>query len=169
MNYRFTTEFSPSRIDEIINYLLGPRLWIPRIDYPDFDDWAQKAHTEIKNETKRAMIALSYNELIGVIIYQRHKKLTDVLEFKNLTVRPDQRGRYIASFLLRNSEIEGQKDFSASSVLCDAKASNLGIRLFLLRHRYQIADQTDLYHLKAGTDIIYQKKLPLVKGGLPCI
>ena len=159
MDFRFTTEYPLSRLDEIVSYLLGPRLWIPQTDYPDFSDWAKKSHQELKKESKRALIALSRQEIVGVAIYQRHKKVKEALEIKNLTVRPDQRGRYIASFLMRNAEIEGARDFKSNQVICDAKASNFAVQSFLIRHRYSILNQTDLYQMGTGEDLIYQKKL----------
>ena len=159
MDFRFTSEYPVSRLDEIVSYLLGPRLWIPHTDYPDFSEWAQKTHQELKKESKRALLALSQREIVGVAIYQRHKKLKETLEVKNLTVRPDQRGRYIASFLMRNAEIEGARDFKSEQVLCDAKASNFAVQSFLIRHRYSILDRADLYQRGAGEDLVYQKKL----------
>ena len=159
MDFRFTTEYPLSRLDEIVSYLLGPRLWIPQTDYPDFSDWAQKSHQEIKRESKRALIALSRQEIVGVAIYQRHKKIKETLEVKNLTVRPDQRGRYIASFLMRNAEVEGARDFKATKVVCDAKANNFSVQSFLVRHHYSILDKTDLYQLGTGEDLVYQKIL----------
>lgn len=159
MDFRFTNEFLPSRIDEIVNYMLGPRLWIPSTDYPDALDWAQKAYTELKRESKRALLALSRGEVVGVLVYQRHKRIPEALEFKNLTVRPDQRGRYVASFLLRNAEIEGGRDFKSEYVLADSKAANLAVSFFLTRHRYRIVGKRDLYGLGAGDDVIYRKLL----------
>ncbi len=160
MQYLFTNEYPLSKLDEIVAYLLGPRLWIPRTDYPDFGDWSQKAHEDLKKERKRALVALSGANIVGAAIYQRHKTDHDALEIKNLTVRPDERGRYIASFLMRNAEIEGRRDFKVRRVLCDAKRTNAGIRWFLLKHRYVIAGAADLYRLGSGDDIVYQKDLP---------
>lgn len=159
MDYTFTNEYPISRLDEIIAYLLGPRLWIPHTHYPDFDEWAERAYQEIKKEKKRAIIALSQDQIVGVIVYQQHKKFPESLEFKNLTVRPDQRDRYIASFLGRNAEIEGSKEFRTTSALCDVKASNFRMRLFLLKHGYHIVTETDLYLLGAGNDIVFRKDL----------
>jgi ribosomal protein S18 acetylase RimI-like enzyme len=93
------------------------------------------------------------------VIYQRHKKYKDTLEIKNMTVRPDMRGRYVASFLMRNAEIEGQREFDSRYVLCDAKANNYPVRLFLMKHQYKIVRKEDLYGLNSGKDIIYQKSL----------
>jgi ribosomal protein S18 acetylase RimI-like enzyme len=159
MDFKFTNEYKLSKLDEIISYLLGPRLWVPHGDYPDFLDWADRTYKELKKEGKRAMIALYNNDIVGVSIYQKHKKYDDALEIKNLTVRPDQRGRYVASFLLRNTEIEGSNDFKTGYVLADAKAKNFQIKSFLLRNHYRILERDDLYQLGAGEDIIYKKEI----------
>lgn len=167
MDFRFTTEYPASRLDEIVSYLMGPRLWIPQNDYPDFLDWAERTHKELKRENKRAMLALAGKEIAGITVYQRHKKDADALEIKNITVRPDVRGRFIASFLLRNTEIEGAQDFGSNSVVCDAKEKNLSIRSFLIKNRYLPSASQDLYELGSGKDIIYRKqliKLPAVKN-----
>ena len=159
MDFKFTNNYPVSKLDEIISYLLGPRLWISNTDYPDFLNWAQKVHGELKKDVKRALIALSENNVVGVAIYQRHKRYKDALEIKNMTVRPDMRGRYIASFLMRNAEIEGQREFNSDYVLCDAKASNHPVRLFLMKHQYKIVRKEDLYGFNSGEDIIYKKNL----------
>lgn len=159
VNYKFTNEYSDSKLDEIISFISGPRLWIPKTDYPDFDEWAEKSWRELKKDAKRAMVAFTLSNVVGVVIYQRHKKIKDALELKNLTVRPEVHGRYIASFLLRNSEIEGAIEFKSSYVICDAKKHNLPIRFFLERHHYKVVGSEDLYSLNSGSDLIYQKPL----------
>ncbi len=162
MDFKFTNDYPFSRLDEIVSYLLGPRLWIPSTDYPDFLDWADRTWLELKKENKRAIITLSYNGIVGITVYQRHKKYADALEIKNLTVRPDYRGRYIASFLLKNTEIEGAKEFKSKYILCDAKAKNISVRNFLFKNRYQIMAKTDLYNLSAGEDLVYRKNLLII-------
>lgn len=159
MDFRFTTEYPLSRLDEIVAYLLGPRLWIPQTDYPDFEEWVEKVYREIREETKRAVIALSQNQIIGAAIYQCHKQFPKTLELKNLTIRPDQRGRYIASFLIRNTEVEGLREFKVTKILCDTKTTNLEMRFFLLKHHYRVIEETNLYHLDAGNDLIFCKDL----------
>lgn len=157
MDFRFTTEQSTTRADEIIDYIRGPRLWVPRLDYPDFDRWLEKVHEELKTETKRALLALSANQVIGAIIYQRHRQLPEVVEIKNLTVRPDMRGRCVASFLIRNAEVEGCRDFTAHRVVVDTKARNLAMRSFLFHCGYTPQQIIDLYGLGAGQDVVYEK------------
>ncbi len=159
MKFIFTNEFKSSKLDEIVEYLAGPRLWVPQIDYPDYYDWLQKVYTQIRTEQKRAIIALDNREIIGVTIYQKHEKQKEALEIKNLTVRPDVQGRYIASFLLRNTEFLGMRDFNSRFVLCDAKVHNIPVRSFLLHHKYIPQDIIDLYNLKSGRDIVFKKML----------
>lgn len=160
MQYLFTNEFAPSRIDEIVAYLAGPRLWVPQVHYPDYDDWLQKVHRELRTEQKRALIAFVHGIVCGAIIYQRHKKLADAIEMKNITVRPEEQGRLVASFLMRNAEVEGARDFpGVTSIVCDAKADNVPIRQFLLKNSYLPVGRTDLYGLGAGTDIVFRKEL----------
>lgn len=161
MDFAFTNE--GNRFDEVVDYLRGPRLWIPRIDYPDFDRWAEKVHRQLKSEEKRALWALSHDDVVGVVIYQRHKTMGAALEIKNITVRPDMRGRFIASFLFRNAEIEGSRDYGVQEVLVDAKVSNVAIRSFLLGQGYRRRGVADLYRLGAGLDAVYGKVLRRVR------
>src|SRR5208282_2454062 len=150
VEFTFTSEGTGGRADELVDYLRGPRLWIPQVDYPDFDGWADKVHQQLKSEEKRALVALSYRNIVGAIVYQRHKTVTSALEIKNLTVRPDMRGRFIARFLLRNAEIEGAADYDVSEVLIDAKARNIALRAYLLGQGYHVRGVEDLYGLGAG-------------------
>lgn len=159
MRIVFTSEISTQRTDEIVSYMLGPRLWIPQVDYPDFDTWAQKVHTQLKRGGKRSLVALVNGQVVGVVVYQRHTNYPNTLEIKNITVRPDQRGRHIASFMLRNAEIEGVQDFQASSVILDAKASNTSFRVFVIGQRYRPMAEMDLYGLGSGKDVVYRKAL----------
>jgi ribosomal protein S18 acetylase RimI-like enzyme len=159
MEFRFTNDYPVTKLDEIVSFMLGPRLWIPKGDYPDFLDWADRTYKELKKESKRVMLALHYQNVIGAAVYQKHKKISDALEIKNLTVRPDMRGRYIASFLLRNAEVEGGKEFHSQYVLCDAKSRNMAVRYFLFKNRYRALRDDDLYKLGSGEDTIYRKNL----------
>lgn len=166
MEYRFTTEFAESKIDEIVHFLLGPRLWVPATDYPDFLDWADRCVAQLKHQHKRAVLCMQGMALVGVALYQRHKQYADTLEIKNLTVLPQVRGRYIASFLLRNAEVEGQRDFASQWAVGDAKSTNYSVAQFMTRHHYAIADQRDLYQKGAGQDLVFRKKLGPVESSL---
>jgi ribosomal protein S18 acetylase RimI-like enzyme len=132
---------------------------MPHSDYPDYEEWVEKAHAQFKSEEKRALVALSYRNVVGAVVYQRHKLIRSALEIKNITVRPDMQGRFIASFLLRNAEIEGASDFKIDQVLVDAKARNMSIRAFFFQQGYRVLGSEDLYGLGAGKDLVYGKRI----------
>ncbi len=158
VDFTFTSD-AGNRTDELVDYLRGPRLWIPHEHYPDFDDWLERVHVQLKSEEKRALVALSHHSVVGAVIYQKHKTVPGSLEIKNLTVRPDMRGRFIASFLFRNAEVEGAADFDVDSVLIDAKDSNQAIRALLFQQGYRIQCTEELYGLGAGRDVVYGKRI----------
>jgi ribosomal protein S18 acetylase RimI-like enzyme len=83
------------------------------------------------------------------------------LEIKNISVDPEAEGRYIGSFLLRNSEIEAAKvDFpDIEHVTIDTKRTNQGMVEFLLDHGYQLQEVTDLYGTGTGLDAVFTKSL----------
>ena len=159
MELTFTSDGVGGRADELVDYLRGPRLWIPQRDYPDFDRWADKVHAQLKSEEKRAIVALARRAVVGAVIYQRHKTMPEALEIKNITVRPDKRGRFVAGFLLRNAEVEGAADYGVDEVVVDAKARNAALRAYLFRQGYRPRGVTDLYGLGAGDDVVYGKPI----------
>jgi ribosomal protein S18 acetylase RimI-like enzyme len=114
----------------------------------------------LKAESKRALVAYDHGQIAGVTIYQRHKEHANAIELKNITVRPDVRGRYVASFLLRNTEIEGLREFQGiDSLLADSKVKNQEIKKFLISNKYRVIDRQDIYQLDTGDDYIYRKTL----------
>lgn len=163
MDIRFTSQFPTSQINEIVDLVIKPRLWVPnpQIIYPDIYDWAQKVYVELFRQEKFCIVAVSgIYQIAGLIIFQQHKKYQDALEIKHLNVLPQMQNRYIASFLLRNAEVEGKKLFPhLTKCLCDAKAENRIVFNFLLKHHYLPKAKLDLYDLKSGEDIIYEKMI----------
>lgn len=121
MEFRFTNEIPASQLDRVVDHMLGPRLWVPQGNYPDEMDWAQKAHTEISNGTKRPMVVFSGSNLVGNVVYQRDKLDSKALEIKRISVDPSVEGRYVASFLLRQAEEEGRREFGTVVVRGDAR------------------------------------------------
>ena len=129
MFFAFTNEQGIARADEVVDYLRGPRLWVPRADYPDYDEWLGRVHCQLKSEEKRVMLALDRDAVVGAVVYQRHRADPRLLELKNVSVLPDARGRHVAAFLLRNVELEGARDYpGVVAATVDAKA--VGIHLF---------------------------------------
>jgi len=42
--------------------------------YPDYQNWVQRTEYELYIGYKKAILALSYGQLVGNLIYQPHKK-----------------------------------------------------------------------------------------------
>ena len=159
VDFLFTTEQTWSRADEVVDYLRRPRLWVPRSDYPDFEDWLGRTHLQLKSEAKRTILALHGGAIVGAVVYQPHRGAPGLLEIKNITVAPSARGRHVASFLLRNAEIEGNQDYGSHSVVVDTKMRNISMRAFLHRCGYRVLGVDDLYSLGAGKDVTYSKAI----------
>jgi ribosomal protein S18 acetylase RimI-like enzyme len=161
-DFRFTNEHRLSQTGEIVGFLERPRLWIPSTaDYPDHFDWLDKVGIQLEREQKRAMVAYHGRAIVGTVVYQRHLTEANTLEIKNLSVVPTSEGRFIGSFLLRNTEIEGtQHDFpGCNRIVFDTKTTNTGIVAFGMRHGYRLAGIEDLYGLGAGEDAIFVKSV----------
>lgn len=146
------------RTGVLLDFLLGPRLWVPGAAYPDYLDWLARIEPELDSGSKRHLGCVWNGELSGVVVWQRHKREPAWLEIKNLTVRPGTSGRKVGSFLLRQAEMEGCAEFGSSLAVCDAKASALGVVSFLLRQGYRPQGTTDLYGLGTGPDVVLARR-----------
>jgi hypothetical protein len=159
--YRFSNDSPASRIEEVIDFTLGPRMWISDEAYPDLSEWGQKLHEDLKVSSKRAFVAFDADRVIGTIIYREHEETSNTLELRRITIHRSHEGRYVSDFLLRNVEFIAQSEFGADNVVVDSKTSAFGMIHFLLRSGYKITDKLDLYGLGGGEDFIYRKKLML--------
>lgn len=156
MNLSFTTDID---VRKTVEFLAGPRLWVSKSDYPDFMCWLDKVNVELDSGTKQGVFCYAGGSIVGAVIYQRHKTLPEFLELKNLTVLPEVGRRFVASFLLRNAEVEGRERFRTTHVYADAKKDNAQIHAFLLHNGYRVISTIDLYGLKSGADNVYTKEL----------
>lgn len=143
----------------VIDFLLGPRLLVPDTDYPDFKDWLERSESEVASGSKRHMACWWNFELVGLVIWQRHKQSPNWLEIKNLTVRPIVNGRLVGSFLLRQAEIEGKAEYNSEVAVCDAKQANQAVTSFLTARHYHALGTTHLYNPKFGKDLIFMRQL----------
>lgn len=160
-DFRFTNEHGSSELGNVVGILEQPRLWIPSTtDYPDYDEWIQKTQEQIELGSKRAMLAYFGREPVGTVVYQRHETRPGVVAIRNISVSPDAKGRYVGSFLLRNTELEAvTQDYpECNEILVDTKISNSGMISFLIGHGYQLEEVTDLYGLGAGVDAVFAKQ-----------
>ena len=160
VDFYFTSDFHSSK--KLVEFLAGDRLWIPRTDYPDFMYWLDKVEVELESGQKQSIVAFYQKKLVGAILFQKHKQIPSVLELKNLTVLQEAGGRFVASFLIRNAEVEGLKTMQCLSVMGDAKRTNHAITDLMLKNGYNIVSDLDLYHLGRDRDNLFFKE---VKSG----
>lgn len=144
----------------LLDFLLGPRLWVPGGAYPDYLDWLARIEPELQRGDKRHLGCVWNGELAGVVVWQRHKQQPAWLEIKNLTVRPENSGRLVGSFLLRQAEVAGTQTFGSVAAVCDAKQSARGVLSFLARQQYRAQAVQDLYGIGSGADVVMSKPLP---------
>lgn len=143
----------------VIDFLRGPRLFVTAADYPDYHDWLQRIEPELARGTKRHLACIWNREMAGIIVWQRHKTSSYLLELKNLTVRPETSGRLVGSFLLRQAEIEGHREYGAFAAVCDAKQSNRAVLSFLSRAGYKPQMIDNLYRLGSSPDVVMHRTL----------
>lgn len=161
-DFHFTNEHTAKTTGEIMQVLRSPRLWIPsRLDYPDFDQWLDKTEAAINDNSARAMSARIGTQTVGAVIYKPLAEESSTLQLKNISLAPDARGRHIASFLVRNVEIEtiGHDFPDCDRVIVDTKTTNTGMIGFLLAAGYELASIEDLYGLGSGPDAVLTKSL----------
>jgi ribosomal protein S18 acetylase RimI-like enzyme len=169
-DFWFTNDHSEAGAATVIDVLRRPRLGIPtHTDYPDFDEWLSKTEAKIQDSRKRAMLAFHGGKAVGAIVYGRHETEPGMLAIRNISVEPEASGRYVASFLLRNVEVEARDhDYAGvNQAIVDTKTVNNSMLLFLARHGYQIQEITDLYGLGAGLDAVLMKPLEERVGEAP--
>jgi len=164
LDFRFTNTPGGRNQDAIAELLIQPRLWIPSGDYPAHIDWREKALAQIVDEKKRAMIAYWGNEAVGGIVYQRDPADPTRVEVRNLSIERHARGRHVASFLLRQVEVEACVDFpGATTIVTDTKHTNTGLILFASENGYYVEtvaklDDSNFAH-NGVPDVILAKDL----------
>jgi hypothetical protein len=92
MYFEITNEKTSAHADEIVEFLQGPRLYIPNTTYSDQNIWLKKVHTQFKNDIKIATTCFDKSMVTGVIVYQKHRYIDKAVEIRNITVRPETRG-----------------------------------------------------------------------------
>ena len=152
----------PGVEDAVAKLLRGPRLWIPSDDYPGHFIWVEQAIADIEDGRKMAIAAFMGLTPVGSITYQVHPKLPNTLEIKNLAVQPEVAGRYFASFLLRQVEVEGKNNLGVVDVIGDTKATNSGLLAFITQAGYKLNPPEILdtnYGHNGVPDVVFTKRL----------
>ena len=53
------------------------------LDYPNYLDWVEKCKRELELGYKKAFVCRKKGEIVGNLIFQKHKEDSSVLEMKN--------------------------------------------------------------------------------------
>lgn len=126
------------------------------LHYPNYARWVDEVCIpDIQSNWKEAIFAYSNGHIVGDIIYQPHKELPRTREFKNMRIHPLYRGRHLASFLLRQAEVDGD-DFDR--IILDVNTKQKPVIELLLKSGYRAISETPLYR-GDEVDVIMQKEL----------
>ena len=113
-NFQFRSVEDGKDIERLVNFLM-----VQDINYPNYQDWVEKARAEIIMGWKSGVIAVSNGIILGDVIWQPHKELPRIREIKNMRVHISVRKRYFARFLMKQAEAEGRKDYDL--LMCDLR------------------------------------------------
>ena len=111
-SYRFET-VETRQLDRLVSFV---RAHNP--GYRGYYEWINKMRAEVAAGYKEAIIATSNDKVIGTSIWQPHKALSELAEFKNLRVV--ENGRSIARFIAKQVEVvykQGSTDADYTPVI----------------------------------------------------
>ncbi|MDD5012362.1 MAG: hypothetical protein PHQ66_01810 [Candidatus Nanoarchaeia archaeon] len=124
-------------------------------DYPHYEDWVEKAISEIDWGYKKTILAFSDGIIVGNGIFQPHKTLPKIMEFKNMRIHPALQGRYFGFFIARQVEAES-KDYDA--IICDTRSDRLDVLNLLKLCGYREIARALLYDSNTE-DVVLLKNL----------
>ena len=93
------------------------------LDYPDYLAWVDKCFKELERGYKKAFAYKINDNIVGNIIFQKHKENPHVLEIKNCRVEPEYRRQHIFTELYNLVE-RYAKDYGFKKIICDTHSDN---------------------------------------------
>ncbi len=150
-HFNFRSLESTQDLKDLIDFLAAQDL-----GYPKYDEWVQRTESELIEGHKNSIIAFSESNLVGNVVYQRHKNLPSILELKNIRIHPELRQRYFAKFMLRQVEAENEGKYDA--IMVDARQDQKEVIRFLGSCNYSQTLTIPLYDSNVP-DIIMTKFL----------
>ena len=135
---------------------LASFLWAQNLGYPRYDEWVDRAVTELDAGYKTAILAIDDGRMVGNVIFQPHKEIAGIREIKNLRVDESVRDRRFGSFLLRQAEWfdSGTYDF----LMADFRANKRDIERLMLSEGYQVVETKSIYDEGMDKIVIKPKK-----------
>ena len=135
---RITVASAGSRMElfQCLDFLLSQPL-----GYPRYQEWVGRCEAELVSGYKRAILCTYDGKLAGDLVWQPHKALQGLAEWKNIRIHPDMRRRDFGRFLVRQAEAE----CGMLGAVCDVRAHDRNTVDFLLRCGYTVTATVPLY------------------------
>jgi ribosomal-protein-alanine N-acetyltransferase len=109
---------------------------------PEIAQWTVRDYDRVARGEMARWVAEDESGVTGFIVARQ--VLTD-LEILNLAVRPDARGREIATQLLRQT-LKWSESFEARRAILEVRASNLAALRFYERNKFQVVGRRPRYY-----------------------
>lgn len=126
------------------------------LNYPAYENWVGKAISQLEQGNKSAILVYDNSSLVGDIVLQRHKEYSELIELKNIRMRPEYRHKGFASFMIKLAEVEQSEDISG--LIVDAHEGQEDICSFLEFSGYNPIGKANLYS-KSSKEIVYLKPI----------
>lgn len=149
-DYRFRFLEDEKEIKKLRKFLL-----LQPLDYPQYEDWIERAIAEIDLGYKKTILAFSDNVIVGDLIFQPHKTLSRVMELKNMRINPKLKRRYFGYFMLRQAEAESK---NCDLIMCDTRSDRIDVLNLLKLCGYKEVSRVPLYDSNVE-DVVLSKVL----------
>lgn len=97
-------ENTPKEIMKIYQYIKSFNL-----NYPNYNAWVEKCKKELESNYKKAHYYTRNSDILGIIIFQPHKKEKNILEIKNFGVSSPNKKKGVGSRLYDSVEQYAKK------------------------------------------------------------
>ncbi len=145
MELRFTVKLTKSVIPDVVSLLRSNGVCVKA--YPGYELWLTKVARELASGVKKAVVCWDGKKCVGVIVYQRHKVMLNVVEINNLTILPRYYKR-IVTFLFKLAEKQALHILLRErrpSIMCDTRSYNHRVCRLLKELGYRPIGLDDLY------------------------
>ncbi len=149
-DFRFRFLEDEKEIRKLREFLL-----LQPLNYPNYEDWVERAIMEIDLGYKKSILSFSDNIIVGDLIFQPHKTLSRVMELKNMRIHPEFKRRYFGYFMLRQAEAESK---NYNMITCDTRSNRIDVLNLLKLCGYKEVSRVPLYNSNTE-DIIMSKIL----------
>jgi hypothetical protein len=139
-HYTFTTLEDMKQLKLLVDFMASQD-----IDYPHYDEWLQRAESQMEKGEKEAILAFSGRKLAGDLVTQMCKDsgLGSLLEIKNARVHPDLRDRHFMTFMLK--QLYRGYENKYDGMIVDVRASQPETLNYLVREGFAPIAKTTLY------------------------